>query len=145
RKSADAPALELIFVNPVAELLLGYSLDEWFSTPEFWLAVVHPEDRERAADEVHARWAGSEPQYPQLRWVTKDGRVRWFEAHVSVVCDSMGNPVGLRSLNLDVTARVRAEEKLAEAQRALIESRRALIESQRAVSESQRALREQMR
>src|SRR4051794_5679687 len=104
RTSADATALELVFVNPVAELLLGYSIEEWLSTPEFWLAVVHPEDRDRAALELHTRLAGGEAGYPQLRWVTKDGQVRWFEAHVSVVLDSAGNAVGLRSLNLDVTA-----------------------------------------
>jgi len=58
---------------------------------------------------------GSGAGTERLRWVTKDGRVRWFEAHVSVVLDSAGNAVGLRSLNLDVTASRRAEEKLADA------------------------------
>jgi hypothetical protein len=44
----------------VAELLLGYSIEEWLSTPEFWLAVVHPEDRDQAALELHTRLAGGE-------------------------------------------------------------------------------------
>jgi PAS domain S-box-containing protein len=140
----ESAALELRSVNPAAEPLLGYAVDEWLSTPDFWLTVVHPEDRERAAREVTARLSGYGGEPPEIRWVTKDGRVLWFEAHLAVVCDSAGSAVGLRSLNLDITARKRAEEELTATQQTLAKSEQALAKSQRALAESQRMLGERM-
>jgi len=32
------------FVSPYVETMLGYSVQEWLSTPNFWLSLVHPDD-----------------------------------------------------------------------------------------------------
>src|SRR6266404_413965 len=40
------------FISSQVERMLGYSIDQWLSSPNFWLSIVHPEDRGRAAAEA---------------------------------------------------------------------------------------------
>src|SRR5690606_8374792 len=50
----DAASQRIDFVSDYVESMLGYSVDEWLKTPNFWLTLVHPDDRERAAQESRA-------------------------------------------------------------------------------------------
>lgn len=97
------------YVSDYAEELLGYGVEEWLSTPNFWLQIVHPDDRERAAADAEAIFAGRKGGTSQFRWVTKDGRILWMEVHMLVICDEKGNPIGLRGVTMDVTERKEAE------------------------------------
>jgi PAS domain S-box-containing protein len=101
------------YVSDYAEGMLGYRVEEWLSIPDFWLQIVHPEDNERAAAERAAIFAGREGGTSQFRWLTKDGRVVWVEAHIAVECDGAGNPVGMRGVTMDITERKEAELKQA--------------------------------
>jgi PAS domain S-box-containing protein len=100
------------FVSDYVETMLGYSVDEWLSTPNFWLTIIHPNDREEAARSAAAAFAAGGKHTQQFRWVTKDGRTIWVEANLVVVTDSEGNPIGLRGVNTDITERKKAEEAL---------------------------------
>ena len=93
--------------------MLGYSEDEWLSTPNFWLSVVHPDDKERAAAEAAAIFASGKGGTSRFRWIHKDGREVWVEAQSIVVCDESG-PVGMRGVTMDITAAVEAEIERAE-------------------------------
>jgi PAS domain-containing protein len=44
--SPDQASQRIDFVNDYVEPMLGYSRDEWLSTPNFWLNIVHPDDRD---------------------------------------------------------------------------------------------------
>ncbi|HWW74889.1 MAG TPA: PAS domain S-box protein, partial [Pyrinomonadaceae bacterium] len=50
----DASGQRIDFVSEHVEQMLGYTVEEWLSTPNFWLSIVHPEDRERAGAEARA-------------------------------------------------------------------------------------------
>src|SRR5262245_8857118 len=52
---ADPATFQFTYVGKGAERILGYSLEDWLSRPTFWLDVLHPEDRDRAA--AHCRQA----------------------------------------------------------------------------------------
>jgi len=45
----DAAHQRIDFISPAVETMLGYSVQEWLGTPNFWLSIVHPDDRARAA------------------------------------------------------------------------------------------------
>jgi PAS domain-containing protein len=63
------------FVSPYVETMLGYSVEEWLSTANFWLSIVHPEDRERAAAAAATAFASGTPHVNRFRWkVTPDDR-----------------------------------------------------------------------
>ena len=109
----DAASQRIDFVSSHVEKMLGYSVDEWLSQPNFWLTVVHPDDKERAAREAAAIFASRKGGTSRFRWMHKDGREIWVEGHSIVVCDESG-PVGMRGVTMDITAAVKAEEERAE-------------------------------
>jgi len=96
------------FVSSHVETMLGYSEEEWLGKANFWLSIVHADDRERAAREAAAIFASGKGGTSRFRWMHKDGRDVWVEAHSRVVSDENG-PAGMRGVTMDITAAVRAE------------------------------------
>jgi PAS domain S-box-containing protein len=109
----DAANQRIDFVSSHVERMLGYTVEEWLSTPNFWLSVVHHDDKERAAQEAAAIFASGKGGTSRFRWVRKDGREVWVEAQSIVVCDETG-PVGMRGVTMDISAAVEAEKERAE-------------------------------
>ena len=109
----DAANQRIDFVSDYVEQMLGYSSEEWLSTPNFWLQIVHAEDRERAAAEAAAIFASGKGGSSRFRWLHKDGREVWVEAQSIVVSDASG-PVAMRGVTMDITPAVRAENERAE-------------------------------
>ncbi|HYE75267.1 MAG TPA: PAS domain S-box protein, partial [Blastocatellia bacterium] len=110
----DASSQRIDFVSSYVEKMLGYSVEEWLETPNFWLTIVHPEDQQRAADEAAAIFKSGKGGQSTFRWVAKDGRAVWVEAQSVVVCDEMNRPVGMRGVTMDITERKQAEEERSE-------------------------------
>jgi len=109
----DAANQRIDFVSNHVETMLGYSEQEWLSTPNFWLTVVHPEDKQRAAAEAAAIFASGKGGSSRFRWVHRDGHEIWVESQSIVVCDESG-PAGMRGVTTDITAAVEAEIERAE-------------------------------
>ena len=109
----DAANQRIDFVSNHVETMLGYSKEEWLSTPNFWLTIVHPDDKERAAAEAAAIFASGKGGTSRFRWMHKDGHEIWVEGQSIVVCDETG-PVGMRGVTMDITAAVEAEIERAE-------------------------------
>jgi PAS domain S-box-containing protein len=108
----DEKTQRINFVSDHVERMLGYSTAEWLSTPNFWLSIVHPDDREAASRHAHDHYLAGGAATNRFRWITKDGRAIWCEAHSTVIHDAAGNPAGMRGVTLDITARKRAEDSL---------------------------------
>jgi PAS domain S-box-containing protein len=108
----DESSQRIDFVSDYVERMLGYTVSEWLAEPNFWLKIVHPEDRERAAREARAKFESREGGVSEFRWLAKDGRVVFVEAHSGPVFDEAGRPVGMRGVTMDITGRRRAEEAL---------------------------------
>jgi PAS domain S-box-containing protein len=104
------------FVSPYVETMLGYSVDEWLTTPNFWLSIVHPDDRENAARAAAATYATGTSHTNRFRWMARDGRTVWVETHSTVLRDDAGAPVGMRGVTLDIGAQILAEEELRQSQ-----------------------------
>jgi PAS domain S-box-containing protein len=109
----DAATQRIDFVSSHIETMLGYAPVEWTSTPNFWLTIVHPDDKERAGREAAAIFNGGVGGRQEFRWMHKDGRVLWVEGHSSVILDEQRRPVGMRGVTLDITARKQLEEERA--------------------------------
>ncbi|MDX2171069.1 MAG: PAS domain-containing protein [Deltaproteobacteria bacterium] len=113
---ADAATLTFTFVSPQAERVLGYPAGDWLND-SFWLAHVHPEDRDAAVACCSAATARGENHTFEYRMRGADGRVVWIRDIVTVVAEP-GAPVRLRGIMLDVTAQkaIEAEHRRAQQQ-----------------------------
>ncbi|MCM2321679.1 MAG: PAS domain-containing sensor histidine kinase [Oligoflexia bacterium] len=103
------------FLSRYTYQMLGYGEEEWLSHRDFWLRILHPADRRRALRELEAVLRGGKGGVVQFRWIAKGGRVIWVEACCQVVLDRRGRPIGMRGVNIDITARKEAEAALREA------------------------------
>jgi PAS domain S-box-containing protein len=104
-----SPTQRMGFVSKYAEKMLGYTTQEWLSTPNFWLNVVAPEDREKAAVAASQKFTDTESGGNEFRWITKDGRRLWVMAQSTTVTDDRGRPIGMRGVTFDITPRKEAE------------------------------------
>ena len=107
---AELPEWRYTFVSRKAEKILGYPLSEWLSSPDFWLQIVHPEDRadvESHRREMLQRGRGGAVEY---RVLAADGRTVWVRTLCEVVRDLAGVPRQMRGLMLDVTEYRRAQQ-----------------------------------
>jgi PAS domain S-box-containing protein len=99
---------EALYVNPGAEKLTGYSLDELKTMPI--LDLVHPDDREIVGRRFQARLRGEHvPSHYEIRTVTKAGDVRWNL--LSAACLMYEGHPTILSTAIDVTDSKRAENQ----------------------------------
>jgi two-component system, cell cycle sensor histidine kinase and response regulator CckA len=120
------PATQRIdFVSDYVESLLGYTRKEWLSTPNFWLSIIHPDDRERTATAAAAALdSGKTNSVLEFRWLTRDGRFLWVESTSAVALDEQGRPGGLRGVTIDISERKRVEEALHKSEEQLQQSQK---------------------
>jgi PAS domain S-box-containing protein len=114
----DATTQRTDFVSDHVEIMLGYSVREWLSVPNFWLSIVHPDDREQAALTAAEEFNSGKGNFAmEFRWLAKDGRALWVQSNAVVVADQQGRPIGLRGVTIDITERKRLEEQFRQSQK----------------------------
>ncbi len=97
------------FVSDYVEKMLGYTVEEWLATPNFWLSVVHPEDFEKARRQGVENLNTNEKRIFELRLITKNGRVIWTEMQTQAITDGENKPIGVRGIAIDITERRQTE------------------------------------
>lgn len=106
------------FVTPNVALLLGYTEAEFCAGHVQYDAIIHPDDRQRVADEVaHFSAAGARQfRHEDYRIVARDGTQRWVEDHTQIVRDAAGCISHYQGYVLDVSVRKKAEQTLRESE-----------------------------
>jgi PAS domain S-box-containing protein len=108
------PGPVLDYVSPAAATVTGYTPDELYGDASLWLRLVHPDDRALIPDA--AALAGQPAQAIAapvvLRWVRRDGTVRWTEHRSIPVYGANGDLVAIEGVARDVSARVEGRERL---------------------------------
>jgi PAS domain S-box-containing protein len=108
----DASGL-LVRVNEAECNLLGYRAAEMLGRP-VWQFVI-PEQREVSRESVLLKLAGHKPLVPfEREYAHRDGGILTFQVHEQHVRNAAGDPVGIRSVLLDMTERKRHATELAE-------------------------------
>jgi PAS domain S-box-containing protein len=100
------------FVSAGSVAMLGITADEWLADPGFWLAHLHPDDRERVVAEY--RLSGSIPgalQDLEYRFLARDGGLVWVRQIGRVVADPTNDQTVVRGIMLDITRRKTIEEQ----------------------------------
>ncbi len=108
----DEEKQRLDYVNNYVETMLGYTTKEWLETPNFWLSIVHPDDKEKAAREAKEIFDSGKGGTSQYRWITKDGNSVWVETQSVVFKNAENKPVGMRGVSLDISERKKAQQMI---------------------------------
>jgi PAS domain S-box-containing protein len=109
----DAKEGHVLYTNPAAERLLGYSLAEWLDDPALASKIIHPdfkEKREQVIEEVNA--TKKTIKNAVLGWIAKDGREIIVEYSVIPIVDKEDKIIYFESIGRDITERKQAEEKI---------------------------------
>lgn len=110
---ADANTFEFSFLSSQVTKILGYTIEEWFSTSTFWQDHIHPEDRSYAVNLCHDKTQRLEDHVFEYRIKTKSGEYIWVVDKVKVF-EKDGKPHKLSGLILDINKEKELEFRLQE-------------------------------
>jgi diguanylate cyclase (GGDEF)-like protein/PAS domain S-box-containing protein len=100
-----------IYLNPATQDVYGRPPEEFFSNPDLWQQVIHPEDRERVLKYSRDIAAGKMAEI-EYRIMRPDGAVRWVHDRGRLVRDENGVAVRIDGLTTDITVRKEHEARV---------------------------------
>jgi len=101
-----------VYVSPQVMDIVGYTPEECTSTPDLWIRILHPDDRESVlAEDLRTNETG-EPFAMEYRQFAKDGRLVWIRDEATLVRNEEGEPLYWLGVQIDITERKRAEAQL---------------------------------
>lgn len=92
------------YISPQIEALLGYPAARWTTEDDFWVGLVHPDDRERVLESANRTHESGEPFREEYRLIASDGRVVHVRDETVPVGDERGNPLFLQGFLLELAA-----------------------------------------
>jgi diguanylate cyclase (GGDEF)-like protein/PAS domain S-box-containing protein len=114
--SSESAVSKPLYLSPQVETILGYTPDDWLSTPGVYERSIHPDDRERVLSEKQAAYDRGEPLRIEYRLLASDGRVVWVEDQSVPVEPPEGGAAFRQGFALDITERKQAEGMLRRAE-----------------------------
>jgi PAS domain S-box-containing protein len=112
------PEGEFQYVSPSSERITGYSCGEFINSPQLFLNLIHPEDKERVEAHCETVHQETESGYLEFRITTKQGKNRWIMHSCLPIYNDQDQYMGRSATNRDFT-----ERKLAEDTQRLLASR----------------------
>ena len=107
-----------IYVSPAFSKMTGWSPAE--AADMVWGSLIHPEDRQRAADIRTELMQGADHAGARFRYLCKDGSPLWVEARVQRIEGDEGEAALFVSTIRDISGQVAAEAEVAALNRELV-------------------------
>ncbi len=105
------------FVNEHAEKILGYKLQDWYETRNFWESVIlHPADREQVIQYCSQQIETARNYDFVYRARHADGRTVWIHEFVKVITNDSGVPTGSICVMTDISRDRASAEALRESE-----------------------------
>lgn len=99
------------YISPRIESLLGVAATEWLEDPQSWIKYVHPEDRQRALDNIHEQFDSATGVFRcEYRMLTHDNHTVWVRDEGVMIDNQNGTPSMVQGTLSDITERKHAEE-----------------------------------
>jgi two-component system, NarL family, sensor histidine kinase UhpB len=97
------PAKPPLYVSPQIEAKLGFTPQEWMSTPGLWLRQVHPDDRDRVLADLQESIASGQQTACEYRMLTRDGSIVYLRNEAVLLTDMDGEGPVLQGMLIDIT------------------------------------------
>jgi len=121
----DLTTGEAFYSDRIAAML-GYEPTELSNTRDEWSKLIHPEDRQTAADQLDEYLKGKKDFYEStFRMRARDGTYRWITSRGKALFNEQGTPTRFVGFNTDITAQ---KKQTAEVERLLSEKEHLLQE-----------------
>jgi diguanylate cyclase (GGDEF)-like protein/PAS domain S-box-containing protein len=111
------PSSKALYVGPQIETVLGYTVEEWLSTPGLFDGAIHEDDRERVLAEREDAYARGSALRCEFRVRSKSGEVVWLEDQSVLVHPPDGRPSFRQGFAIDISERKNAEDAHRRAER----------------------------
>jgi len=100
------------YTSPRIEQILGYSLEEWHSSPDFAISRLHPDDRADVEAAMLHTIATGDAFSMEYRYLHKDGHIVWVADQAILLSRRPdGRPHLFQGVVMDITSRKTAEAK----------------------------------
>jgi PAS domain S-box-containing protein len=100
--------------SPHLERLFGWTPNSGEKTSEAFMAILHPDDRDRLLQaEQHCLETGEDYNI-EFRVIWPDGSLHWIEAKGQTIHDEIGKPIRMTGIDVDITERKQTETKIKE-------------------------------
>ncbi len=106
----DIATKKFTYISPQIFDITGFTPEQW-TDYNFWVAHIHPDDRECAVHYCEIEVAKGLDHTFDYRMITADGRIIWLRDMVSTILEE-GQVKALRGYFIDITERMRAEAVL---------------------------------
>jgi PAS domain S-box-containing protein/putative nucleotidyltransferase with HDIG domain len=102
------PTLHFEYVSPAVKTVLGYTPEDFYNDPGFFLNIIHPDEREATERLFDSENQLSQPTTTRMKH--RDGFYIWVEQRNVQVLDDNGKLIGFESITRDITERKEAEQ-----------------------------------
>jgi PAS domain S-box-containing protein len=102
---------KMAYLSDYIDIMVGYKKEDRQKEKDFWIKIVHPEDRERVIRETEIIYMSGEGGSSRYRWVTKKGKIIWVETRMVLIKDNRGKIIGARGVTVDITDRISLEQR----------------------------------
>ena len=113
----STPGIEqMVYISPAYERIWGRSTESWYKSPQSFLEVVHPDDREQLMSILQGHHSKGKEHACEYPIIPTDDSVRWIHQRGFPIRDDQGKLMLMCGVCTDITERKRAEEALREKQ-----------------------------
>jgi diguanylate cyclase (GGDEF)-like protein/PAS domain S-box-containing protein len=109
RRAGPTPAIA--YVSPQIESILGWSQQDYRADPDYWLTLVHPQDRERVQAVVAEATRNEVQLQVDYRVTARNGDVVWLRDIATMTTDA-GGEQWWYGVQFDITDEKSAESQL---------------------------------
>lgn len=109
------PETNEAYISDRYSTMLGYEPGELPNSGEAWSELLHPEDKEKALQNLKDYLEGKMETYTGIfRMRTKDGSYRWIQSRGKAIRDQFGKALRVIGFTTDITERIEADKKIRE-------------------------------